>query len=147
MVKRTIKYTDFNGEQRVEDFYFNLTAAEVAKMEWSKSGGLSTFMKRIFDAKDVTEITKVIDQVIMEAYGEKSDDGKYFVKGKDHERARAFMETQAYSDFYFDLISRKGAMAQFFNELVPKELADKAEVLAKQVEEEEARRLEGAIGA
>ena len=147
MVKRTIKYTDFNGEQRVEDFYFNLTAAEVAKMEWSKNGGLSTFMKRIFDAKDVTEITKVIDQVIMEAYGEKSDDGKYFVKGKDHEKARAFMETQAYSDFYFDLISRKGAMAQFFNELVPKELASKAEVLAKQAEEEEAKRLEGAIGA
>lgn len=147
MVKRTIKYTDFNGEQRVEDFYFNLTAAEVAKMEWSKNGGLSTFMKRIFDAKDVTEITKVIDMMIMEAYGEKSDDGKYFVKGKDHEKARAFMETQAYSDFYFDLISRKGAMAQFFNELVPKELADKAEAMAKEAEEEEARRLEGAIGA
>ena len=147
MVKRTIKYTDFNGEQRVEDFYFNLTAAEVAKMEWSKNGGLSTFMKRIFDAKDITEITKVIDMMIMEAYGEKSDDGKYFVKGKDHEKARAFMETQAYSDFYFDLISRKGAMAQFFNELVPKELADKAEAMAKEAEEEEARRLEGAIGA
>lgn len=147
MVKRTIKYTDFNGEQRVEDFYFNLTAAEVAKMEWSKNGGLSTFMKRIFDAKDVTEITKVIDMMIMEAYGEKSDDGKYFVKGKDHEKARAFMETQAYSDFYFDLISRKGAMAQFFNELVPKELADKAEAMAKEAEEEEAKRLEGAIGA
>lgn len=147
MVKRTIKYTDFNGEQRVEDFYFNLTAAEVAKMEWSKNGGLSTFMKRIFDAKDVTEITKVIDMMIMEAYGEKSDDGKYFVKGKDHEKARAFMETQAYSDFYFDLISRKGAMAQFFNELVPKELAGKAEAMAKEAEEEEAKRLEGAIGA
>lgn len=147
MVKRTIKYTDFNGEQRVEDFYFNLTAAEVAKMEWSKNGGLSTFMKRIFDAKDITEITKVIDMMIMEAYGEKSDDGKYFVKGKDHEKARAFMETQAYSDFYFDLISRKGAMAQFFNELVPKELADKAEAMAKEAEEEEAKRLEGAIGA
>lgn len=147
MVKRTIKYTDFNGEERVEDFYFNFTAAEVAKMEWSKSGGLSTFMKRIFDAKDVVEITKVIDLLIMEAYGEKSDDGKHFVKGKDHEKARAFMETQAYSDFYFDLISRKGAMAQFFNELVPKELAEKAEALAKQAEEEESKRLEGAIGA
>lgn len=145
MVKRTITYPDFNGESRTEDHYFNYNEAELSKLEWSKNGGFSEYLKRIIDAKDMESIAQVFDQVILETYGVKSLDGKYFQKGKDHEYARAFMESGAYPVFFMDLVSTPGALAKFFNELIPAKLVEKANEAAKRVEEEEAARKANAI--
>lgn len=145
MVKRTIKYVDFNGTERIEDHYFNYSEAELSKMEWSKNGGFSEYVKRISDAQDMEEISRIFDKVILESYGVKSLDGRRFMKGENHEYAREFMETPAYSKFYMDLLTTKGALAAFFNELIPQSLVEQAEEARKQLEASEAERESHAI--
>ena len=149
MVKRTIKYVDFLGNERVEDFYFNYTEAELSKLEWSKNGGFSTYIKRIVDAMDAEEIVKVFDQVILDTYGEISLDGKYFLKEDEHGdprgRAKKFMQSAAYPIFFNNLIENKGALAAFFNELIPERLVKKAEEARLQQEAEEKNRVASAM--
>ena len=83
MYKKTVKYTDFNGVEREEDFYFNLTAAEVAEMQLSTDGGLDKHLQRIIDAKDTPALVKEFKELLLLAYGEKDPTGKYFEKSKD----------------------------------------------------------------
>ena len=83
MLKKTIEYTDFNGEERKEDFYFNLTTAEIMEMEMGVAGGFSEMTQRIVDAKDVPSIIKIFKELILKAYGEKSPDGKRFIKSEE----------------------------------------------------------------
>ena len=53
MLKRTIKYEDYNGVEREEDFYFNLTKAELTEMELSQKGGLAEMIQGIIKSKDI----------------------------------------------------------------------------------------------
>ena len=80
MLKKTITYTDYNGVERKEDFYFNLTKAELMEMEMSTKGGLAEMIQRVVDSKDVPEIIKIFKELVLKAYGEKSPDGKRFIK-------------------------------------------------------------------
>ena len=82
MLKKTIEYTDFNGEERKEDFYFNLTTAEIMEMEMGVAGGFSEMIQRIVDAKDTPSIIKIFKELILKAYGEKSPDEKRFIKSE-----------------------------------------------------------------
>ena len=145
MVVRTIKFPDYHGNERVMDFYFNYSEAELAKMEWSKNGGFSTYFKRIIDSQNIVEIAEVFDKIILESYCEPSDDGLYLRKGKDHELARKFMETEAYNLFFMELMTKKGELAKFFNELIPKRLAEKANALIAEEEAKEKDRVDNAI--
>lgn len=119
MLKERIKYVDFNGEEREEDFYFNLTTAEIAEMELSTTGGLAEMIKRIIDAKDTPAIIKVFKELVLKAYGEKSDDGKRFIKSE--EISTAFSQTQAYSDIFMKLATDDEYATNFINGIVPKE--------------------------
>ena len=58
MLKKTITYTDYNGTERTEDFYFNLTKAEILDMEMSEAGGLTAKLNRIIESKDNRELMK-----------------------------------------------------------------------------------------
>ena len=79
MVKETITYIDYNGNERTEDFYFNLTKAEVVEMELMTPGGLSNLLIRISNANDVPEGIKFAKEIVLRAYGEKSPDGRRFI--------------------------------------------------------------------
>ena len=48
MLKKTITYTDFDDNERTEDFYFHLSKAEIAEMELSENGGLVKLIGKIF---------------------------------------------------------------------------------------------------
>ena len=97
MLKKTINYTDYNGMERKEDFYFNLNKAEVAEMELSTEGGLAEMIQKIVSSKDTPSIVKIFKDLILKAYGEKTPDGKRFVKSK--ELSDAFAQTEAYSEY------------------------------------------------
>ena len=117
MLKKTITYTDYNGLERTEDFYFNLTKAEIMEMELSTTGGLSDMITRIVNAKDAPAIIKVFKDLILRAYGEKSADGKRFVKSQ--EISDAFAQTEAYSILFMELSTDADAAAKFINAIVP----------------------------
>lgn len=127
MLKKTITYTDYNGTERTEDFYFNLTKAEIMKMEMSTTGGLAEMIQRIVAAQDQPAIIAVFEDLIQRAFGVKTPDGKGFVKRK--EDLEAFIATEAYSDLFMELATDADKASAFVNGIVPAEL--KAEMNKK----------------
>ena len=117
MLKKTIKYTDYNGVERKEDFYFNISKAEAMEMELSTDGGLSETIKRIIDAQDMPSLLAYFKQLVLTAYGVKSPDGKRFIKSQ--ELRDSFMQTEAYSDLFTELATNADAAAEFVNGIVP----------------------------
>lgn len=121
MIKKTITYSDFNGNERTEDFYFNLTKAEITKMELSTKGGLAEMIQRIVAAQDVPAIIEVFEDLIKRSYGVKTPDGRGFVKRV--EDLEAFMATEAYSQLFMELATDADAASKFVNGVVPADMA------------------------
>ena len=117
MLKKTIEYTDFDGNQRKEDFYFNLTKAEVAEMETTTPGGLGKFLMKIASEQDQKKIVEMFKSFIQKAYGEKSADGRRFIKNQ--EVWENFAQTEAYSILYMELSMDAKAAEDFVNGIVP----------------------------
>lgn len=117
MLKKTITYVDYDGNERTEDFYFNLTKAEVSEMEMSEYGGLTKLIKKIIAERDNKRIVAMFKDLILRAYGEKSPDGKRFVKNQ--ELRDAFSQTEAYSVLFMELAGNAEAAAAFVNGITP----------------------------
>lgn len=117
MLKKTIKYTDYNDNEREEDFYFNLTKAEVAEMELSINGGLAALIDKITKEADNAAIIELFKDLILRSYGEKSLDGKYFIK--NDEVRTAFSQTEAYSELFMELATETNAATEFVNGIIP----------------------------
>lgn len=117
MLKKTITYTDYNGTERTEDFYFNLSKAEIMEMELGTTGGLAEMIQKIVAAQDAPAIIKVFKDLILKAYGEKSPDGKRFIKSE--ELSTAFSQTDAYSQLFMELATNAEEGAKFVNGIVP----------------------------
>ena len=120
MIGKKIKSVDFNGVEREEMHYFNLTEQELAEMELSQDGGMDVYIKRIVNAKSVPELIALFKKFINASYGIKSDDGKYFRKSP--EILADFQATQAYSDLYMELVSNTEAAIEFVNGVIPTKL-------------------------
>lgn len=132
MLKKLIEYTDYNGRQRKETFYFSLNKAELMEMELGTVGGMQNLIQLIIDKQDIPEIIKAFKMIILKSYGEKSPDGVRFIKSD--ELSTAFSQTEAYSNLYMELISDAAAAASFINGIVPADLSSKTE--EKPVEDE-----------
>lgn len=117
MLKKTITYVDYNGTERKEDFYFNLSKAEIMEMEMGTTGGMVEMINRIVAAQDAPAIIDVFKKMILTAYGEKSADGKRFIKSK--EISEAFSQTEAYSQLFMELATDADAASKFVNGIVP----------------------------
>ena len=128
MIKKTITYKDYNQVDRTEDFYFNLSKAEVMEMEMSTSGGLAEMITRIVAAQDQPAIIKIFKELILKAYGEKSPDGKRFIKSD--ELSIAFSQTEAYSQLFMELATDAEAASAFVNGIVPADMAKQAAKLS-----------------
>ena len=120
MIKKTVTYVDYNGVERTEDFYFNLSKAEVAEMELSVEGGFSKMLEEIVASKDNVRIVNLFKQMVLKAYGEKSQDGRRFVKSE--EISQAFAQTEAYSEIFMELALNTDAAAAFVNGIMPANL-------------------------
>lgn len=121
MIKETITYVDYNGVERKEDFYFNLTKAEIMEMEMSTKGGLAEMIQRIVAAQDQPAIIKIFKDLITKAYGVKSPDGKRFIKNA--EVLDEFVQTEAFSQMFMKLATDADAAAKFVNGIVPADMA------------------------
>lgn len=124
MIKKTVTYTDYNEVERTENFYFNLSKAEVLEMEMSTAGGMAESIQKIIDAKDMPAIIRVFKDLVLKAYGVKSDDGRRFIKSK--ELSEEFSQTEAYSQIFMELATNADEAAKFVNGIVPADLAQKA---------------------
>lgn len=117
MLAKQITYTDYNGTERTETFYFNLTEAEAVEMELSAVGGLSDTIQKIIDAKDVPSLIKIFKELILKAYGVKSPDGRRFIK--NDEVREDFAQTEAYSKLFMELAFDADKAAEFVNGITP----------------------------
>lgn len=112
MIKKTMTYIDYNGTERTEDFWFNLTKAEATELEFSESGGITKMIERLVQEQDPKGILQVFKDLICRSYGKKSADGKYFVKSK--EQTDAFLQTEAYSDLFVEFMNNADEFSAFF---------------------------------
>lgn len=124
MLKKTIKYTDYDGNERTEDFFFNLTKAEVLEMEMGTNGGMTKLIQKIVAEQDMERISKIFKDIILKAYGEKSLDGKYF--DKRPELSLRFSQTEAYSELFLELLDPEKAAA-FINAILPQDTGAKSD--------------------
>lgn len=123
MLKKTIAYTDYEDNERKEDFYFNLTKAELTEMELSTVGGLKKMLEKIVMEQDTTKIVAIFKGIIEKAYGEKSDDGKRFIKVVNGKRlVEDFEQTEAYSNLFMELIGDADAASAFIKGMLPLDL-------------------------
>lgn len=121
MLKKTITYNDYNDVERTEDFYFNLSKAEIMEMEMGTTGGLAEMINKIVQTQDAPAIIKVFKDLLLKAYGERSADGKRFEK-KNGALAEAFAETEAYSQLFMELATDADAAARFVNGIIPRDM-------------------------
>lgn len=122
MLKKTITYRDYNDEERTEDYYFNLSRAELVLMEASRTGGMMAYYQKIVQEKDRVAIMNCFKELIHMSIGRKSDDGKRFVKTEEF--ATAFEQSEAYSELIMELLSDAQRAAAFFTGIFPKDIAD-----------------------
>jgi len=128
MLKKRIKYVDYDNNEREEDFYFNLNKAEIAEMELSTEGGLQQWIEKIVDAQDTPQIIELFKKLILKSYGEKSPDGKRFIKNA--QLSEEFSQTEAYSELFMELATDETAAANFVNGIIPQEFAEAATELS-----------------
>lgn len=121
MLKKTIKYTDYNGVERTEDFYFNLNKAEIMEMQLTTVGGLDVYLKKIISAQDMPTLMRIFKDLVLKSYGVKSDDGRRFIK--NDQLREEFEQTEAYSILYMELSTDAEAAAAFVNGIIPADVA------------------------
>lgn len=124
MLKKTMTTVDFGGTERTEDYYFNLTRAEIMEMELTTEGGLVQMINRITAAQSQLELAKLFKQIICKSYGVLSPDGRKFIKNQAV--LEDFLATQAYSDLYMEMLTNTEAATEFFNNVIPQDLEKKA---------------------
>lgn len=127
MYKRTFKYTDYDGNPREEDVYFNLNESEIAEMSLSVNGGLDQMIKRLIAAQDTKEIVAIFKEIVLKAYGEKSLDGKRFIKSK--ESSEAFSQTEMYNQLFMEIAFDAEKAAEFMQSITPAKKGDGGKIM------------------
>ena len=122
MLKKTITYTDYNGVERTEDFYFNLSKGEIIEMELTTEGGYIEMINKITAAQDHITLFKIFKDLILKSYGQKSLDGKRFEKSE--KLYTEFAQTEAYSVLLDELCTNAEAAAAFINGVIPSNLGE-----------------------
>jgi len=130
MYIKTIEYKDYSGNMRKEDFFFNLSKAEIMEMELSKDGGFDQWITRIANAQNTPELIKLFKELILMSYGERSLDGKSFIK-KDPVTGKLlrdeFEQTAAYPVLFMELATNTEAATEFINKVIPEDAAEAIE--------------------
>ena len=125
MVVKKIKYADFNGVEREEEFMFNLTEAEITEMELTTDGGLSDSIKKIIAAQDTPQIIDTFKMLLLKSYGQKSADGRRFIKSE--ELSKEFTQTNAYSQLFMELAYDDNAAIAFINGIIPESMRERVD--------------------
>lgn len=124
MLKKEITYKGLDGEEVTETFYFHLNEAEIVEMQMSVRGGLEDHLKAVVASEDGKEIIAVFKDLILRAYGKRSEDGKRFIKTQ--ELRDEFESTQAYSAFFMEMVTDADAAVEFVNGIIPQDVRERA---------------------
>lgn len=131
MHKETITYIDYDGNERTEDFFFNLTKAELTEMDLGTAGGMKKLLERIIAEKDTKRIMEIFKEIIQKSYGVKTLDGRRFIKSQ--EVLDEFTQTEAYSIMFMKLATDAEAAATFVNHIIPQDIANAVPTAANPV--------------
>lgn len=123
MYKKTIKYVDYDGNERTEDFYFNLTETEITEWEYSEPGGMTAFIEKVVNTNEYTKMIPLWKKIILMSYGEKSPDGRRFIKSD--ELSTAFSQTEAFNVMFMEFAQNAEAATDFVNAVLPKSISEK----------------------
>ena len=123
MYKKTIKYVDYDGNERTEDFYFNLTETEITELEFSEPGGMTAFIEKVVNTNEYTKMIPLWKKIILMSYGEKSPDGRRFIKSD--ELSTAFSQTEAFNVMFMEFAQNAEAATDFVNAVLPKSISEK----------------------
>ena len=121
MIVKTVTYTDFNGNERTESFWFHLSRPELTEMLLGIDNNIETYIKTIIKSENYYEIVKIFKKLLLEAYGEKSEDGRRFIKLP--EKTKEFSESEAYSVLFTELTTNEEKASEFINGLISKDTA------------------------
>ena len=131
MLKKMITYEDYNGQTRTEPFYFNLSQADILELELGTEGTFTGLVQKIIDTQDTPKLIRWFKKLIMLSYGEKSVDGKRFIKSD--ELSEAFVQSPAYDVLLMEFFNEPNAASDFVNGIAPKEI-DREKLAAAQKE-------------
>lgn len=126
MLKRTIKFTDFDGNEQEEVHYFNLTKAELKEMQFGQAGGFGAHIERAIESGDIPTLFMEFKTLILKAYGQRSEDGKRFVKSP--QIAEEFTQTAAYDQLFNEITEEQGALIEFMKGIMPAEILDQVDI-------------------
>lgn len=130
MLREEITYEDFNGDQVTDVFYFNLTQSELLDMEVSATGGLDAMVNRIVEARDAKSLLEVFKELVLKAYGVKSEDGKRFIK--NDELRKEFVQSAAYDKLFVELATDDRKAIAWLSGVLPKGMAGDIEKAEKE---------------
>lgn len=134
MLKKTVSYKDYNGKERTDELYFNLDEGELMEMEMSVNGGYTTMIERVVKEEDNVKLFQIFKEFVVKSYGEKSADGKYFIKEDENGRplVRKFLQSKAYSALMMEFMSKTESFTEFVNGIIPAEMVEKAKEANRQ---------------
>ena len=124
MIKKTVKYTDFNDMERTDDLYFHMSEPELIKLSVSKEGGFERYIDKMIQANNIKEVVAVLEEVIQLTYGVKTDDGRF---EKSPELLNKFLSSEAYNVLFMDIAQNADTAAEFINGVIPKNLKKQVE--------------------
>lgn len=126
MIKWPITYEDYNGSKITEDFYFNLNKAELTTMLFDANGAYTEYIQRLMNERNLKQLGAEFRNIILNSYGQKSDDGKIF--RKNQQIREDFENSEAYSVLFMELISDSDKASKFITGVLPKDLQNQATI-------------------
>lgn len=132
MLKKTVSYTDFNGVQHTEDFYFHLSKAELTNNELSEDS-ISALLRSMVgtpenpkNPEDIepAAVINILEKILIMGYGIKSEDGMFFRRLKNPED---FKYHPAYDEIFMELMSDPDKYSAFIKGILPADVEAEAE--------------------
>ncbi len=120
MIPKTYTYTDYDGVERTETFYFHMEKAEILKMEMGVYGGMKKLLEKIIAEKDSKRLYEQFESLVQKSYGVKSPDGRRFIK--NDEVLQDFIQSPAYSMLIMELVTDPDKAAEFTNGIMPRDM-------------------------
>ena len=122
MLRKEVKYKDFDGNDRKDVLWFHLNEVEITEMDLETSGGLVKYMESIIDTNDVNQLIAIFKDLLIRSYGERSMDGKHFYK--DDKIRNEFVSSAAYPVLYMEMVSDADKAVEFINGIVPSNIRE-----------------------
>lgn len=117
MFKHTVKYVDFDGNNREEDLYFHLSPAEMTQFEYSVKGGMRNLLEKAIKDQDGPTLMQFFVRIVEMAYGRKTNDGRRFEKSR--EIYDDFAQTNAYNALFMELVTDENFTKKFVDAVFP----------------------------